>query len=135
VKPANPPGGFRFADTLAAADDATSGQPAAHVVRIAAGVRRKRELLTQYDRSLRLPDYFGWNWDALEEVLRDLAWLAEPRRIVVVHADVPFAPRGKNRPNYLALLGDLIAEGAPLVAIFPPAAEADVASALGYRPG
>jgi hypothetical protein len=116
---------FRFAAAAA------TNEPAAHLVRIGAGVRRKRELLAQYDRALHLPDYFGWNWDALDEALRDLSWLAEPRRIVIVHADVPFAPHGKNRPEYLGLLSDLLADGAKLTAVFPPSAKDDIIRAIG----
>lgn len=38
-----------------------------------------------YDR-LRLPDYFGWNWDALSDCLRDLRWLPADRYVVIVEA-------------------------------------------------
>jgi len=117
--------GLRFAQVSADAVAQT-----AHLVRVPAGLRRKRALLAAYHRALRLPDYFGWNWDALEECLGDLSWLAEPRRIVVVHADVPFAPGGHNRPDYLDLLADLVADGAPLEAVFPPSCRDEVAQAL-----
>ncbi|MFK0106416.1 barstar family protein [Streptomyces sp. NPDC091217] len=26
--------------------------------------------------AFRLPDYFGWNWPALRDCLRDLGWLS-----------------------------------------------------------
>ncbi len=119
---------FRFAKVSLSALGST-----AHVVPVAAGLRRKHALLACYQRALRLPDYFGWNWDALEECLGDLSWLAAPRRVVVVHADVPFAPAGKNRPAYLALLADLVAASAALEVVFPPAAKAEIASALARR--
>ena len=58
------PARFRFTDARQA-----DVEPASHLVRIGSGLRRKRELFACYDRALRLPDYFGWNWDALEEFL------------------------------------------------------------------
>ncbi len=126
--------GLRFADVAADLSADRLG-PNAHVVRVPPGLRRKRALLAAYHRALRLPGYFGWNWDALEECLGDLSWLAEPRRIVVVHADVPFAPGGRNRPDYLALLADLTADGAAIEAIFPPACRDEVARALSGSAG
>ncbi|MER6450077.1 barstar family protein [Streptomyces venezuelae] len=38
-----------------------------------------------YDR-LRLPDYFGWNWNALLDCLRDLHWLPADHYVFLVEA-------------------------------------------------
>ncbi|MEU9083440.1 barstar family protein [Streptomyces sp. NPDC048357] len=38
-----------------------------------------------YD-GLRLPDHFGWNWDALFDCLRDLEWLPADQYVVIVEA-------------------------------------------------
>ncbi|MFF8844349.1 barstar family protein [Streptomyces sp. NPDC015127] len=38
-----------------------------------------------YDR-LGLPDYFGWNWDALSDCLRDLKWLSADQYVLIVEA-------------------------------------------------
>ncbi|MFG2340428.1 barstar family protein [Streptomyces yangpuensis] len=38
-----------------------------------------------YD-GLRLPDYFGWNWNALHDCLRDLHWLPADHRVLIVEA-------------------------------------------------
>lgn len=35
----------------------------------------KGQLLASMKEGLSLPDYFGMNWDALDEVLQDLSWL------------------------------------------------------------
>jgi hypothetical protein len=40
-----------------------------------AGVRRKEDLLDILATALNFPAYFGRNWDAAEECLRDLSWL------------------------------------------------------------
>jgi hypothetical protein len=40
----------------------------------AARVASEGELLEELARVFRFPDYFGGNWDAVEECLRDLEW-------------------------------------------------------------
>lgn len=47
----------------------------------------KSELLAALGRALDLPDYFGANWDALEECLNDLSWREGPVWLVLRHAD------------------------------------------------
>lgn len=42
------------------------------------------EVFTQFSAALRFPAYFGWNWNALSDCLRDLNWLAADRYLVVV---------------------------------------------------
>jgi len=37
-------------------------------------LREKSELLAALGRALDFPDYYGGNWDALEECLLDLSW-------------------------------------------------------------
>jgi hypothetical protein len=57
---------------------------------------------------LRIPDWFGWNWDALQDSLRDLSWLSEDT-VVVHHERVPDLPVDELR-TYLAIL-DEVAHG------------------------
>lgn len=84
-------------------DPAQFEPPGALVVRIPVGVRRKKQLLGILARQLNFPDYFGWNWDALDECLRDLSWLPAGK-IVLVHEALPFSEKGENRATYLAIL-------------------------------
>ncbi len=66
--------------------------------------RTKQSLLTEYARQLKLPDYFGWNWDALEACLRDLTWLDAGQAVIVWHQGLPL--RGHARRVYLELLDE-----------------------------
>jgi hypothetical protein len=48
-----------------------------------AGVKDESGLLSKLARDLNFPDYFGMNWNALIDCLRDLSWLS-PRGVLVV---------------------------------------------------
>jgi RNAse (barnase) inhibitor barstar len=49
-----------------------------------AAVESKQDLMSALSDALELPDYFGGNWDALDEVLRDLAWLEARGHVLLV---------------------------------------------------
>jgi Barstar (barnase inhibitor) len=40
--------------------------------------------LYEFTDALRFPAYFGWNWDALSDCLRDLNWLSADGYLLVV---------------------------------------------------
>jgi RNAse (barnase) inhibitor barstar len=92
---------------------------------VRAGIASVDELYDVLSEALHLPNYFGRNWDALDEVLGDLSWLA-PRRVVIVHADLPDLPTAELRV-YLDVLRTAVDEwtrrpGAhELVVAFPEA--------------
>lgn len=106
------------------ADPAAYRDPAALIVRIPAKARGKEKLLNVLARGLRFPKYFGHNWDALEECLRDLSWLKNIERVAIVHEGLPFSPDGEFLRPYLALLTDVVRErnaalsGPKLVVVF-----------------
>jgi hypothetical protein len=95
------PAGFLFVEKPAAYRD-----PEALVVHVPSAARGKEKLLGVLAKGLRFPKYFGWNWDALDECLRDLSWLGEVRKVTIVHLGLPFSPQAE----YLALYIDLLAE-------------------------
>lgn len=42
-------------------------------------------LMREFARELRFPAYFGGNWPALNECLRDLGWMQKGRYLLVIH--------------------------------------------------
>jgi hypothetical protein len=61
------------------------GAAGIRVAEIDAGaIESKQDLMADLSDALVLPDYFGGNWDALDEVLRDLGWLEADGHVLVV---------------------------------------------------
>ena len=116
----NAPGPFLFS-----ADPAAYRAEGAFVVRIPAKARGKEKLLGVLAAKLRFPSYFGHNWDALEECLRDLSWLTDQPRVVIVHEALPFSSAGESLAIYQGILADAVAShrqrGTPprLEVVFP----------------
>ncbi len=50
----------------------------------------KKDLLEQIASCLSFPDYFGMNWDALDECLMDLSWLDYKGYVLVVRNALVF---------------------------------------------
>ncbi|WP_328959958.1 barstar family protein [Streptomyces virginiae] len=66
-------------------------------------------VFTQFYDRLRLPDYFGWNWNALFDCLRDLHWLPAEHYVLVIEAAdeiLPGDPAGQG-----LLFGTLVRAG------------------------
>ena len=79
----------------------------AFVVHIS-GVHNKRELLTKLSQKLLFPNYFGFNWDAVWDVLCDFEWI-EDYHIVLIHDDLPALEKEDLR-IYLQILDDAVEE-------------------------
>lgn len=53
------------------------------------GIFSKEQFLDQIARAMDFPDYFGGNWDALEDCLTDLSWREAPGYVILYdHFDV-----------------------------------------------
>lgn len=76
--------------------DATRGSEL-KVARIGlAGATDKAALMARVARALAFPDWFGNNWDALEDCLTDLSWSKADGHILLFEgaADLPADERG-----------------------------------------
>ncbi|MFB6448777.1 barstar family protein [Bradyrhizobium tunisiense] len=110
------PYGFEFGDD-GASPDATIR---ANVPR---NIAHKTALLVTIATQLRFPNYFGGNWDALEECICDLSWL--PTGLVLVkHDDLPLVDDMRNAIVYVTILNSATrkmskSEQHPLSIVFP----------------
>jgi hypothetical protein len=93
------------------------------VLRVPAGICSKSDLLAALGSAGRFPGYFGGNWDALQDCLRDLSWISK-RKVVVVHSDLPLRDRQLECRTYLEVLQTALATWAesakPNAAESPP---------------
>lgn len=70
------------------------------------GVNDKSELLMCLRDQLHFPEYFGMNWDALDECLKDFNWTAE-KDIIIVHNKLPDLGQQQTK-DYLEILADAV---------------------------
>lgn len=54
-------------------------------------VRGKKEFLARLAKALHCPPYFGMNWDALTDCMRDLSWLNDNGWVVILLNGQEFA--------------------------------------------
>jgi RNAse (barnase) inhibitor barstar len=110
-------------DSLKSALERRNAPTVGTIAELPVGLDNKKDLLEALARSLNFPDYFGHNWDALEECLRDLHWLPEGA-VAVVHRDLPLSSTPADQDLYLEILvrAEMAwpAEGRELILIFPP---------------
>ncbi|KXV03460.1 hypothetical protein CR51_17315 [Caballeronia megalochromosomata] len=58
------------------------------ISRIDGCLRTPKELFDVLYQSLSLPSYFGFNWNALFDCLRDFHWIGQTR-VIIVHDKLP----------------------------------------------
>jgi len=61
-----------------------------------AGASDKGALLERFAAALAFPDWFGANWDALEDCLDDLSWRADGSRLLAIEGFEPLAARARD---------------------------------------
>ena len=122
---------FRF-------DDSGLSSSPAFIAEMPAGIETKAVLLEELYHRLQFPDYFGNNWDALEECIRDLSWLPVGP-VVLKHHDLPLAGNVVDQRTYLSILRDAVEKNhavpgqilPALVLVFPTETQEQIISLLG----
>jgi RNAse (barnase) inhibitor barstar len=65
-------------------------------------VRSKKEFLARLAKALHCPPYFGMNWDALTDCMRDLSWLNDNGWVVMLLNGQEFAV--KNQDDFMTAI-------------------------------
>jgi RNAse (barnase) inhibitor barstar len=75
-------------------------------IQVPKNIRTKAELFHFLSTELKFPDYFGKNWDALEECIGDLSWLPK-LNVHLVHQDIPLSNQPEEAAIYISILEDV----------------------------
>ncbi len=119
-------------------EDIENLAPSENLVAIVpAGIRLREKLFSVLSKELKFPSYFGRNWDALHDCLRDF-WWADIFQITVIHRDIPAIGAHPTR-IYLDVLACCVEDWKPgedhqLSVVFPLSQEvATFEAILEYR--
>jgi hypothetical protein len=93
-----------------------------------------RDLLASLYDVLHLPGYFGFNWDALSDCLRDLHWVSQ-YEVIVWHLEVPAIEESALK-TYLEVLLESVrswrkGDGHCLRVVFPEGSKERIVQILG----
>jgi RNAse (barnase) inhibitor barstar len=85
-------------------------------------IARKEQLLNHVATALRFPDYFGGNWDALEECLADMEWVDAPGYLIYYeHIDALAEAHPDQLQTFVEICRDAVAswkaDGTPMVVL------------------
>lgn len=82
----------------------------ANAIVLPIGIQSKEELLRIYSNIIPgITGYFGENWNALHEILRDFRWLDERQKnIVIFHQDILEIKNREDFKIYLEILADAV---------------------------
>ena len=104
---------------------------------VPAGIRSVDTLFSILSNALNFPSYFGRNWNALYDLLRDF-WWTDIFQITVIHRDIPALSAAATR-GYLDILADCVEDWKPgedhqLSVVFPVSQKAAIfEAALEYQ--
>jgi RNAse (barnase) inhibitor barstar len=124
---------MRGATALSFAEDTCRAEDGDFIARIPSGIGNRETLFHVLADHLKFPEYFGHNWDALWDCLRDLTWIPA-HRVFLVHADLPALPE-EALTTYLQILNDAVKDWQrgdqhQLIVVFPATARERVENLL-----
>jgi len=124
---------FKFIDDISAYNPQD-----AFVVKLPSDITSRDQLFKLIYTNLKLPGYFGFNWDALFDCLRDFHWVNE-QIIVLIHEALP-SLEDKILIIYLRILLDSCLDWKPgeehsLEVVFPKTEKEKVLSLLNNKKG
>ena len=110
---------FTFMEPGATPTDADS-----FVAEVPRGIADAKQLLNVLYQRLSLPGYFGFNWNALSDCLKDFHWVKQ-HNVILMHQDLP-ALTGADLVNYVEVLDECVRSWKPhedhrLFVVFPQA--------------
>ena len=115
------------------------GEPPLHCVtskEVATGITDTETLFTTLADALSFPDYFGMNWDALDECIRDLSWLPAGH-VNLIHHDMPLLDNKEELHTYLSILDSAVkgweATGSNLIFLSPELIDPSVDKLVAHR--
>lgn len=73
-----------------------------YVMAVPVGIKDVSSLMEALSVAGDFPDYFGRNWDALLDTLRDLSWISD-RKVYLTHEDIPLDGTGDER-TYIEII-------------------------------
>ena len=77
--------------------------------KLPSGIDNKQQLMQALVKAIPLPDYFGGNWDALDECLRDRLTDESGEPLCLLHRDLPMNQCEQDCQDYLLVLADTLA--------------------------
>ena len=111
-------------------------EPCVIRAKVAHGINDEKMLFTVLADILKFPDYFGMNWDALWECIRDLSWLPAGH-VNLIHHDMPFIGDKEKMSLYLSLLNDAVklweTGGSNLIYLYPLTEKDNVDNLIIHR--
>jgi RNAse (barnase) inhibitor barstar len=123
-------GAFTYVDYGSAPGDSENDW----VAIVPEGISTRDQLFNVLRRELQFPAYFGDNWDALADCLRDLSWI-DRYRVIIAHAALPVLDNS-TLLKYLEVLAECVNDWKPgeqhrLNVLFPKEAKEKVSATLG----
>jgi len=96
-------------DGLPAGQDAAAALPppgTSYVARLdGAKMTDGQGVFETFARELRFPAYFGWNWNAFLDCMRDLSWIPATRHLVVIaNSELLLSDEADGREHFLGVM-------------------------------